>query len=415
MQMNKSVIGRENGLAQVASVAVNVLAAFIQSVAMGMCAIIFPVFLEHNRISSSLIGMILAMDTIAAFVGALCLSACLKYFGMKSSLIVSVALSAMAIMGLSSVSGVMHWSLLVFANGFGSFMFIMLLQAWVSSLDLKKRKALMLALYSTVISVGMALGPVIVNAIEQSGFVARNLGQLVQASGLPLIFNQEMLTTRLGFYVASLVSGMSLVPIILGVFLVPNLQVKSQANIWNVISRAKGPMFALAMGAVSVYGVTSFITLYGNKNGLSVSDSALLLTFFLTGTLVLETPLAWISDYFDRRFVIVFACFATMVCAVYLPIAIYVNKIAWLLLFFWGGFTGCIYSTSMALISDRFQGDELLAANSGYSIMESAGGTVGILMIGFFMDLAGTDGLPYVIMFASILYFSFALTRYEVR
>ena len=47
--------------------------------------------------------------------------------------------------------------------------------------------------------------------------------------------------------------------------------------------------------------------------------------------------------------------------------------------------------------------------------MESIGGTLGIVAIGFSMEKLGTDGMPYVIMFASILYFSFALTRYRIE
>jgi len=31
------------------------------------------------------------------------------------------------------------------------------------------------------------------------------------------------------------------------------------------------------------------------------------------------------------------------------------------------------------------------------------------------MALVGPDGLPYVIMFSSIVYFSFALTRYQIE
>jgi hypothetical protein len=46
--------------------------------------------------------------------------------------------------------------------------------------------------------------------------------------------------------------------------------------------------------------------------------------------------------------------------------------------------------------------------------MESIGGAVGVLSIGNAIEQLGNDGMPYVIMFASIVYFSFALTRYQV-
>jgi hypothetical protein len=67
------------------------------------------------------------------------------------------------------------------------------------------------------------------------------------------------------------------------------------------------------------------------------------------------------------------------------------------------------------MTADRFTGSSLIGANAAFSIMDNIGGMVGILLIGISMDLFGSDGLPYVIMFAGVVYFSFALTRYQVR
>ena len=57
----------------------------------------------------------------------------------------------------------------------------------------------------------------------------------------------------------------------------------------------------------------------------------------------------------------------------------------------------------------------LVRANAAFSIMDAAGGMVGILGIGIAMELFDVDGLPYIIMFASLVYMSYAVTRYRVR
>jgi hypothetical protein len=104
-----------------------------------------------------------------------------------------------------------------------------------------------------------------------------------------------------------------------------------------------------------------------------------------------------------------------MFCAVYLPIAIYTPVNAYILVFIWGGVIAGIYSVSLALVGEKHKkGDELITSNAGYSLMESIGGAVGVLSIGIAIEQLGNDGMPYVIMFASIVYFSFALTRYQV-
>ena len=106
--------------------------------------------------------------------------------------------------------------------------------------------------------------------------------------------------------------------------------------------------------------------------------------------------------------------FCLWFCAVYLPIAIYETYQAWALLFVWGGTIGAIYSVVLARLGDIFTGEDLIPANAGYSLMDGLGGTIGILLIGVSMQAFGSDGLSYVIMLASFIYFSFAVTRYKV-
>ncbi|WP_045860741.1 hypothetical protein [Teredinibacter purpureus] len=76
---------------------------------------------------------------------------------------------------------------------------------------------------------------------------------------------------------------------------------------------------------------------------------------------------------------------------------------------------GAIYAISLALISERLEGEELITANAGYSVKEGVGGTLGVLFVGIAMDLFTADGTPYVILLACILYFSFVLTRLEIE
>jgi MFS family permease len=197
---------------------------------------------------------------------------------------------------------------------------------------------------------------------------------------------------------------------------IPKVSFTGKTNIFKTIMDNKGAMYSICMAGVSQFGVGAFIIIYGLKNGLPIADSALLLSSFMLGSLILEVPIAWLSDYFDRRYFIVWCSFACMVCAVCLPIAIYVPLQAWVLVFIWGGVIAGIYSVSLTIIGEKYTTtDEIIASNAGYSLMESIGGTFGIILIGFSMQYLGTDGMPYTIMFASVLYFSFALTRYRIE
>lgn len=399
------------------SVLLNVLSTFIISVSMGMCAILFPVTLERMGVDTSLIGGIMALETIAALGVCFLLPTLLRYMGMRVGLVASTLIRVPPLLILGFQSSLPVWVFAVFLHGVGTFSFLIFLQTWVNSIPFRRNKGLMVALYSTAISLGLAAGPVVLRFTDDLSYLlmpAMDLGMSALGLSDMAAGSQTEIATQIQFFAAALLSLVALLPVALGLWLVPQFSFTGKAGIVRTILSAKGPMFAVAMGGVSIFGVTAFITLYGLRNGMSLENASLLLSFFMLGALFLETPITWLSDYFDRRYVIVGASFLSMLCAVLLPIMIYEPWQAWTLLFVWGGFIGAIYSTALALIGDRFDGEELVAANAGYATMDAVGGTAGILLIGYLMNVLGPDGLPYVIMFASIVYFSFALTRYRV-
>jgi MFS family permease len=393
----------------------SVAATLLLSVAMGVSAIIIPTTLQSYGISSTVIGLIMSLETIAAFVISLFFPSLLRVIGLKYGLVFSTLLRIPSLLLLGFTSNIFLWTIAVFFNGVGCFTFLILLQTWIVGMKFKSNKGLLVSLYTTSISLGLALGPLL---LEYSGKILLFVKPLLNTYFINIAFSSVVVphvpNTRFIFILAALMSLVALLPILMGFFLLPSFKLKGNVGIWQSIINAKGPMFAVTMAGVSFFGVCAFITIYGLKNQLSFNESALLLTLFMMGSLLLEAPLTWASDFIDRRYIIVIAAFMSMLCAVYLPIAIYVNYQAYILLFIWGGVNAAIYSTSLALIGDKYEGDALVAANAGYTLMDAAGGTAGILLIGYTMEAFGSDGLPYVIMLSSILYFSFALTRYRV-
>lgn len=394
---------------------VNILSTLLAATSMGMLAVLIPVHLANLEFSDSAIGVALSFESTASLVICLLIPNILRKMGLPVGLLLSTLMRVPTVMIFPYSNGLDVIIPAVFIHAAGCYSLLVLLQIWVNSIPFKKNKGLMIALYSTSISVGFALGPIITNYLTANATDFQALSAPVLAYTTELFGREPYSESGLHFVVAALISLMSILPIILCARLIPKVSFHGKAKIFNTIMANKGAMFSICMAGVSQFGVAAFITIYGLKNGLSIADSALLLTSFMLGSLILEVPIAWLSDYFDRRYFIVMCSFACMVCAVCLPIAIYVPLQAWVLVFIWGGVIAGIYSVSLAIIGDKYEeDDEVIASNAGYSLMESIGGTLGIIVIGLSMQHLGTDGMPYTIMLASVLYFSFALTRYRI-
>lgn len=364
------------------------ISSIVLHIATGISAVIFPLTLEEAPLDTTLIGIVLSME----FIAVLPVSRWLTPWVVKLGFVPVLLLACLLRVGAVVIFYYNHvfplWCFLVFIYGVGGFIYLIALQTWINSLELSKNRGLIIGLFGTSISVGLAAGPLVLQFVPLTG----NIPFLICA-GLALA----------GFIPLFPVSKTS-----------PSMKKDSRQPIGSYIKRAPAIMGAGMFAGLMIFGLLSFLVIYGLQNKIPPKEAAFLLTMFMAGSMCLETPIASLSDRFDRRYVIIISVFLSLVCATYLPIAIYTDYLAWGLLFLWGGVSGGIYSICLAMIGDRFSGEELVTANSAYAVMDATGGAIGTLLIGGAMTVFGSDGLPYAIVLSGIIYFTFALTRYRV-
>lgn len=396
-----------------------VAANFTQSISVGINAVVFPTTLESYGASTAVIGLVLAVEFLSVFVINFGLSRMLKFGGSYAWMLLSTLIRLPAIALLAYVTEIPWWIGLIFLHGIGNILLGILLQTWINGLPFARARGFTMALFGTSISLGLACGPVIMQYTEALHWlldpaIAAGDRWLAEYAGLQIAAGIAP-DTRAFLYLSALLSTLSVVPVVLGRLFAPTYNIERHGSVREAIARAPAIMFAVGLCGVTILGLQSFITLYGMKNGLDLTTASLLLSSFMLGSIVLEIPLAWISDHFDRRYVMIALTMVSLVAATFLPIAIYEPWQARILLFVWGGVAGGLYSVCLALLGERFHGEELVTANAAFGVMDAVGGMIGIFGIGLAMHVFELDGLPYVIMFASLAYFTFALTRYPVR
>jgi len=391
---------------------------FLQSISVGINAIIFTTALASYGASTSLIGLILAIEYLSVFATSFGLPRILKVISLSVGLELSLLFRIPAILALCYVTKPEWWAFWVFLHSVGNFLFGILLQTWINGLAFERNKGFVMGLFGTSISLGLALGPPL---IYLSGVNPELMAPIVQfmESFMRLHLNLEFpvevsLMTKTGLLLSAIISACAAIPTLICRFSAPRPKI-SIATVPQIIRSSPAAFFAVMLCGFTILGLQSFITLYGMKDGLDITAASYLMTAFMLGSITLEVPIASLSDRFDRRYVLIILVLLSLVSAIYLPIAVYWTWPARILLFVWGGMMGAIISICLALISERFEGEKLVPANGAFSIMDNFGGLVGVLTMGLAMDYFGEDGFPYALMLASVAYFSFALTRYRVQ
>jgi MFS family permease len=396
-----------------------VLANFLQSISVGINAVIFTVALEGYGLSTSWIGVILAIEYLSVFGISFYLPGLMRWMSLRGALEVSTLFRLPALLALGYLVEAPSWAIWVFIHGIGNFLFGILLQTWINSIPFERTRGLNMGLFGTSISLGLALGPVLLGLSGHfAGFFELLTTQLdavmLQWFGWTRPSEVRVVVVH-GLLLSALLSTLAVLPIMLGRFLIPKFQISRNGRLLDVVRLAPAIMLAVMLCGFCILGLQSFITVYGLRSGLSMLDASYLMTAFMLGSILLEMPIASASDWFDRRYVMITLVLLSLVAAMYLPMAIYYRWTAWALLFVWGGMMGGLFSICLALMAERFQGEALIRANGAFALMDNVGGLAGVLVMGIGMDIFGEDGFPYAIMLASVAYFSFALTRYQVR
>ncbi len=145
---------------------------------------------------------------------------------------------------------------------------------------------------------------------------------------------------------------------------------------------------------------------------LEFSDGAIagFISLFLIGAVVLQWPLGWLSDIFDRRLVVIGGATAGTALALILAIKTQGDQTLLIgLAFCLGAFVLPLYSICIAQMNDQIEEGEVITVASGLLLVFGVGSTVGPLSASLLMGPFGPEGLFLFIALAMALYSLYAL------
>jgi MFS family permease len=126
----------------------------------------------------------------------------------------------------------------------------------------------------------------------------------------------------------------------------------------------------------------SFLPVYAVKKGFDQETAALALTAFVLGNTVLQFPIGWCADHFNKRWVMV-GCGVLSGASSFLVPFVFGTWALWPVLTVMGATAAGIYTVALAELGERF------------STMWGVGALVGSLAAGWSIAGFGPDGLPF--------------------
>ncbi|MBW6400818.1 MFS transporter [Roseomonas sp. HJA6] len=350
-----------------------VAVATIFGLTYSLAAALIALDLSERGLSETLIGANAAMHALGVLMMAFLLPRLAAFLGLKRA-VIGALLAASGLLCLFPLLPVIWiWFVLRIFLGAASETLFVLSETWLNAVSAESSRARTMAAYTAALSVGFALGPLILSWVGSDGFAPYGVGAALAAGAALIVMSPAVASVR--------------------------FEAPQHANPLRYMRLAPIAMAATALNAAVETSGLTFLTLYAMAVGWQESDATQLMACMMFGAIVLQLPLGWIGDKVDRERLIVALAMLAALGALAWPWALGSQWATYAILFVWGGIFVGIYTMMLALVGSRFSGSDIVGIYAAMGLFWGAGALVGPSLAGMAMQ-SSTHGLVFFIALA---------------
>ncbi|SME89702.1 Predicted arabinose efflux permease, MFS family [Tistlia consotensis] len=354
-------------------------------IAFGASIPLTSLVLERWGEDAGTIGLVGALPTLANVLLLPALRRLAAQLGTGRAMVLGCGLAAVSIAVMPLLPALGSWALLRFLAGAGLALPWLIGETWINAVALSHNRGRIIAVYSSALFVGFAIGPSLLTLVGTEG--------------------------RLPFLVIGLATALAVLPLLPVLHLAPPLPLRPGLRLSQVARRAPTMLLAGMAAGFAEFASFSLLPVFGVRNGLAEPAALLLLTVFLVGGILLQLPLGWLGDRWSRRPTLALAGLLGLACALALGLAGGDPLAAGAVCFLLGGAVLALYNLGLALLGERFDTADLGVANAAFIMVYSAGSLVGPAVGGLATELSVTWGLPGTLAAICLIVVTMALWR----
>ena len=371
----------------------------ISSLLMGMSMLLIGNSLQGTLIAIRAVGETFSANAIGIMasgyffgfvVGTLVTSYLIERAGHIRGFTALASLASAAALGHIIIIDPVAWTIFRAISGFCFAGIYMVIESWLNERATNETRGQVLAAYMIVNLMSLTVGQFLISFADPLGYVL--------------------------FCIVSILVSIAIIPVSITRTIAPIPQKPKPLPIRRLFSIS--PLgfigclaYGLAMGAF--WGLAP---VFAGQVGLDVNGVALFMSLCILGGGLMQWPMGWLSDHFDRRLVLTFASFigGGMSLLVATGGIIKPDMLPYLALIF-GASTFPIYAVTVSHANDYVEADERVVVSGTLLLTYGAGAIAGPLLAGQIMNHLGAQGLFYYIGGVFILVGCYALWRMTRR
>ena len=367
------------------------ISAFFTGIALGYLFTVLVIIQKLNGYSESIIGLISASFSLGLMIAGFFVLKILANLGLYRMLLLSVSIQTICVSLIFIYFTPINLALCSFIMGIMGGMNWMTMDTWVNIVSNNKNRGKAIGLYNSSISIGFAIGPLLVAIFGTQGLLPIFLClflMLIRVPALYFIRNH-----------------------------IKNVKVPEQVKKINFSFIKVAPFIFVAI-FISGINDSSFGALFPAFmiNEL-FSDKSIGLYFFIGafGGVISQPFVGALTDKINKRKFI----FSLLVLHLIWPLLLlnFISSISIIILsvLIWGIASVSIYTVTLAYLGERVTIKELSIATSVFIIVYEFGEFIGPIVVGYFMDLYGNVGFIYTLICITFLSLSLGLLRSYIK
>ena len=258
------------------------------------------------------------------------------------------------------------WTILRFLIGFCFCGVYITAESWLNESSTNENRGKTLAAYMIMQLLGIVVAQALLNVGDPAGFLL--------------------------FAIPSVLVSLAFTPILLSARPAPRFETIKRMS-FSRLYRASplGCVGVFLMGGVFA-ALAGMSAVWGARVGLSVAEISIFVAAIYAGGLVLQYPLGWVSDRYDRRKLVMLLA-AIGALTTFCVVALQPDG-PWLILAgaMLGGVSHPIYAMLLAYTNDYLDQSDMAAASAGLLFIYGFGSLGGPIITGWLMGIVGPDG-----------------------
>ena len=355
------------------------ISAFLTGVALGYFFTVIVITQKLNAYTESTIGIVAASFSLGLVSAGFFVSKILSKLGLYRMLLLSVSVQTVSVLAIFIFFNPINLAICHLMMGIMGGMNWMTMDTWVNIVSNDKNRGKAIGLYNSSISIGFAIGPLIVAFFGSQGLTPIILCLLLMIIRIPalLIIKNH----------------------------INNVKIPEQINKINfsLVKVAPFIFIAIFIGGINDSSFGALFPAYMINE--QFTDRSIGFYFFVGafGGVLTQPFVGALADKINKRKFL----FSLLICHIIWPLLLYnfilIPLIIILSVIVWGFASVSIYTVALSYLGERVSIKEISIATSVFIIIYEGGEFFGPLIVGLSMNKFGNSGFIYSILFITVI------------